>query len=84
MTASDWVAVIVTPLYVGGVAWAVSLFRPRRRRRPRPPSPYPRRLLVIPGPSIGPDDWDGPNLKPGVIERFDAELMALIDRLKSL
>lgn len=84
MTGSDWFALIVTPIYTGGVVWAVWLFSGKKRRRAREARQYPRRLLVIPGPSITADDWDGPNLKPGVIERFDAELGALIDRLKSL
>lgn len=43
-----------------------------------------RLSLTIEGPSITADDWDGPNLKPGVLERFDAQLAAMVDHLRSL
>lgn len=53
-------------------------------RRASKTAPLPKSMLVIPGPSITADDWDGPNLKPGVIDRFETDLAALIDRLRSL
>lgn len=50
----------------------------------RLPEDHPRRRVFIEGPRITADDWDGPNLKPGVLERFDAELAAMVDHLRSL
>lgn len=62
----------------GALAWR------NRRRAARQPQPYPKRMLVIPGPKITADDWDGGHLKPGVMDRFEGELEALVDRLRSL